>query len=82
MKARQTTQNKQSNDLKKQLDHLKNKLILREAEIQKLTHENQNLLFKKAAKFKLEKEEKENKLIQELTKSIEELRQERKKLES
>ncbi len=53
MKARQTTQNKQSNDLKKQLDHLKNKLILREAEIQKLTHENQNLLFKKAAKFKL-----------------------------
>lgn len=31
MKARQTTQNKQSNDLKKELDHAKNRLILKEA---------------------------------------------------
>ena len=80
MKSRHTIQNKQNNDLKKELDNVKQKLTLKEAEVEKLLNENNNLLFKKASQFKFEQEERENKEIIEMKKVIEQMNAQEKRI--
>ena len=63
MKSRHNIQNKQISDLKKDLESIRQKFILRESEVEKLLNENKNLLFKKVSQFKFEVEERENKEI-------------------
>lgn len=67
--------------LKKELESIKNKVVFKEAEIERLINENKNILFKKAAQFRDENSEKENQEISNLNHKIDELSAEKKKLE-
>lgn len=56
-------------------------MVLKEAEVEKLMNENNNLLFKKASQFRFQQEEKQNKEIAKLKEIIIELKSKYKKID-
>lgn len=60
LKSRQTIQKRQIADLKKEIEDLRRKLTIREAELEKAQNETKNILLKKAFQLRTEQEKKES----------------------
>ena len=82
LKSRQAIQKRQILELRKEGEGLRQKLGLKEAEIEKLNNENKNLLFKRVNQLKMEEQRKENEEILRLRGVVEQAKEEIRRTEA
>lgn len=82
LKSRQAIQKRQILELRKEGEGLRQKLGLKEAEIEKLNNENKNLLFKRVNQLKMEEQRKENEEILRLRGVVEQAKEELRRTEA